>query len=60
MNWMEEVFKVKKPIIAMCHLQAMPGDPYYDEAGGMEAVVEAARRDLDALREKRKAENNTD
>lgn len=49
MNWMEEVFKVKKPIIAMCHLQAMPGDPYYDEAGGMEAVVEAARRDLDAL-----------
>lgn len=49
MNWMEEMFGVKKPIIAMCHLQALPGDPNYDEAGGMQKVLEAARKDLHAL-----------
>ena len=49
MNWMEELFNVKKPIIAMCHLSPMPGDPYFNETSGIEGVVEAARRDLDAL-----------
>ncbi len=49
MNWMEELFQVKKPIIAMCHLQAMPGDPYYDKAKGIEYVLECARKDLHAL-----------
>lgn len=34
-NWLEELFGVKKPIIAMCHLQPLPGDPYYDKQGGM-------------------------
>lgn len=33
-NWLEELFGVKKPIIAMCHLQPLPGDPYYDKQGG--------------------------
>ena len=46
MFWTEELFGVKKPIIAMCHLQPMPGDPYYDQEGGMEKVVECARHDL--------------
>ena len=49
MNWMEELFGVKKPIIAMCHLQPLPGDPYYDQEKGMEYVLECARRDLHAL-----------
>lgn len=49
MNWMREMFNTEKPIIAMCHLQPMPGDPYYDEAGGIEKVIEAGRRDLYAL-----------
>ena len=49
MNWMEELFQVKKPIIAMCHLQAMPGDPYYDKEKGIEYVLECARKDLHAL-----------
>ena len=31
MSWLEEMFGVKKPVIAMCHLQPMPGDPNYDE-----------------------------
>lgn len=49
MNWMEELFGVKKPIIAMCHLQPLPGDPYYDQEKGMEYVLECARKDLHAL-----------
>jgi len=48
-NWTEDLFGVKKPIIAMCHLGALPGDPYYDKVGGMQAVLEWARRDLHAL-----------
>ncbi|MBC7260528.1 MAG: BtpA/SgcQ family protein, partial [Chloroflexi bacterium] len=51
MSWLREVFGTDKPIIAMCHLRAMPGDPAYDRAGGMKAVVEAGRRDLLALQE---------
>ena len=50
-NWLKEVFGVTKPIIAMCHLQAMPGDPNYDAAGGMEKVVEEAKKDLLGLQE---------
>jgi len=49
MTWLKEVFGTEKPIIAMCHLHAMPGDPGYDRAGGMKAVVEAGRKDLHAL-----------
>lgn len=44
--WIEELCGAKKPIIAMCHLQAMPGDPYYDQAGGMKKVLDMARHDL--------------
>ena len=51
MSWLKQVFGTEKPIIAMCHLHAMPGDPSYDAAGGMAAVVEAGRRDLLALQE---------
>ena len=47
--WTEEIFGVKKPIIAMCHLGALPGDPYYDKSSGMQSVLEWARRDLHAL-----------
>lgn len=49
MSWLDDLFGVKKPIIAMCHLQPMPGDPNYDEQGGMEKVIELARKDLIAL-----------
>ena len=49
MNWMEELFGVKKPIIAMCHLQPLPGDPYYDAEKGMDFVLDCARKDLHAL-----------
>lgn len=51
MDWIKETFRVEKPIIAMCHFRAMPGDPQYDAEKGMEWVVAQARRDLLALQE---------
>ncbi len=47
----EKVFGTKKPVVAMVHLGALPGTPLYDANGGMEAIVEAARADLQALKE---------
>lgn len=51
MEWIKELFKRNKVIIAMCHLIAMPGDPGYDAKGGLKKVIEHARHDLDALQE---------
>lgn len=51
MYWTKELFGTSKPIIAMCHLQPLPGDPSYDKTGGMQKVIEAARHDLIALQE---------
>ena len=48
-NWAKELFKTEKPIIAMCHLLPLPADPYYDEEGGMEKVIERATKDVIAL-----------
>ncbi len=48
--WTEDIFGVKKPIIAMCHFWSLPGDPYYDKnSGGIKEVIEWARKDLNAL-----------
>ncbi|WP_306120120.1 MULTISPECIES: BtpA/SgcQ family protein [unclassified Roseitalea] len=43
------VFGTAKPAIAMVHLGALPGTPLHDHRAGMQAIVEAARRDLKAL-----------
>src|ERR1700754_4007601 len=51
MNWMRDVFAAEKPIVAMCHLKPLPGDPDYDADSGVEGVLEAARRDLRALQD---------
>lgn len=48
-NWLDEVFGVDKPVVGMLHLGALPGDPAFDEKRGMAGVVDAARRELDAL-----------
>jgi membrane complex biogenesis BtpA family protein len=48
-DWMDDLFGVKKPIIAMCHLNALPGDPGYDQQGGMKDIIGWARKDLQAL-----------
>ncbi len=51
MKWIRETFGTEKPIIAMCHFRALPGDLYYDADGGMEKVVELAWQDLNNLQE---------
>ncbi|MDX7953492.1 BtpA/SgcQ family protein [Lichenihabitans sp. Uapishka_5] len=51
MTWLTDTFRVAKPIIAMCHLQALPGDPAYDRAGGMAKVVDLALHDLRHLQD---------
>jgi len=49
--WTNDLFGNNKPIIAMCHLPALPGDPGYDKAGGMRCVVDFARQELAALQD---------
>lgn len=43
------VFGPVKPVIAMVHLGALPGTPLYDAAAGVDAIIAAAAKDLDAL-----------
>lgn len=49
--WTKDVFNTNKPIIAMCHLQPLPGDPHFDKSGGMRKVIQAAKHDLLALQD---------
>lgn len=51
MSWLKETLGTEKAIIAMCHFDALPGDPNYDEAAGMAGVVENAKKDFLALQE---------
>ena len=51
MSWLKEKIGTEKAIIAMCHLQAMPGDPGYDANKGMQHVVDCAAHDMLALQE---------
>jgi uncharacterized protein len=50
-SWLDDVFAVRKPVIAMLHLAALPGDPGFDSAAGIRAVVDRARGELAALQE---------
>jgi hypothetical protein len=49
--WINDVFKVEKPVIAMCHMRAMPGDPKFDHSKGMKYIIDEARADMLALQE---------
>lgn len=51
MNVLQRIFGVSKPLIAMCHLRALPGRPRHDAQGGMTAVYQALRQDVLALQE---------
>ncbi len=51
MSWLKETIGTEKAIIAMCHMQPLPGDPQYRKELGMEWVVEQARKDVEALQE---------
>ena len=44
-----DLFGVKKPVIAMAHIPAMPGTPRYDPGSGVEGALEAVRRDVQHL-----------
>ena len=35
-NWLKELTGTDKAVIAMCHMQPLPGDPYFDREKGME------------------------
>jgi membrane complex biogenesis BtpA family protein len=48
-NWLTELTGATKPIIGMAHLPALPGTPLYDANGGMRAVREWVKRDLEEL-----------
>lgn len=48
-TWLNDVFDAPKPIIAMLHLAALPGDPGYDSKAGISAIVDRAREELAAL-----------
>jgi uncharacterized protein len=50
-NVLQRIFGVPKPLIAMCHLRALPGRPRHDPTGGMTAVYQALRQDVLALQE---------
>ncbi len=46
---MRDLFGTRKPVIAMAHFAALPSSPGYDADGGVEALVEALRRDVRLL-----------
>jgi membrane complex biogenesis BtpA family protein len=48
---LEQLFGRTRPVIAMMHLPPLPGRPLYDARGGMVAIIDALRRDLDILQE---------
>jgi membrane complex biogenesis BtpA family protein len=45
-GWLDSMFPVRKPVIAMLHLTALPGDPGFDSRAGIAAIVDRARREL--------------
>lgn len=47
----ETLFGKPKAIIAMAHFPPMPGQPLYDARGGVAALVDAVRRDVEILAE---------
>ena len=49
MNVLHSLFEKPKAIIAMAHFPAMPGQPLHDERGGVPAIFDAVRRDLEVL-----------
>lgn len=51
MLWTTKLFGVEKPIIAMLHLDPLPGDPRWHYGDTMETVVQHALTDLKALQD---------
>jgi membrane complex biogenesis BtpA family protein len=51
MDALGRMFNVRKPVIAMLHLPALPGRPLHDRAAGVDAAVDSVGRDLEALQD---------
>jgi hypothetical protein len=51
MQVLTDLFGVQKPLIAMCHLDGLPGRPRYDSLGGLDRITAGAERDLAALQD---------
>lgn len=51
MDQLERTFGVRKPIIAMLHLTALPGRPWHDVTAGVGKAVEVVGRDLAVLQD---------
>jgi uncharacterized protein len=51
MSVLERIFGVQQPLIAMCHLHALPGRPRHDAAAGIDGIVERLARDVAALQD---------
>jgi uncharacterized protein len=49
MDLFERTFGIRKPVIAMLHMPALPGRPGHDVAGGIGKAVDIVGRDLDVL-----------
>jgi membrane complex biogenesis BtpA family protein len=45
------LFPAEKPLIAMAHLQPLPGSPLYDATAGVQGIVDGVARDLEVLLE---------
>ncbi len=43
---LKEIFGVKKPVIAMAHIPAIPGTPRYNPEIGVEGALEMVRKDV--------------
>jgi hypothetical protein len=48
-DWIKTLFHQTKPIIAMAHVPALPGTPRYDEAGGVDLLIQAVKPDVECL-----------
>jgi uncharacterized protein len=51
MPWLQDSFRVPKPVIGMCHLPPLPGDPGYGPDDRVEDLVAYARTEVAALQE---------
>jgi membrane complex biogenesis BtpA family protein len=45
------MFGTEKPIVAMVHLAALPGDPCYSDTGGIKSIIDGVLQDLHNLQE---------
>jgi len=48
-SFLEQLFNVNKPVIAMVHLRPLPGSPHYNISDTIEDLVRAALKDAKAL-----------